>query len=81
MGKVNASKTKRRDPARFSARVQAPGGKIQEVGVGVSLQKMITLAKKHHAQHGWNTWVWNVRTAETVFGIVQAQAVQKAGGQ
>lgn len=55
----------RREPARFCARVQAPDGKIQ----------------KHHAQNGWNVWVWNVRTGETLFGIARAQMVQKAGAQ
>jgi hypothetical protein len=78
---MSAKQKSRREPARFCARVQAPDGKIQELGTGVDLRKMIALAKKHHAQNGWNVWVWNVRTGETLFGIARAQRVLKAGAQ
>ena len=71
----------RREPARYSARAQKPDGTIQELGISADSLQMIRLAKNHHAEHGSNVWVWNVRTGETVFGIATAEMVQKAGAR
>jgi len=81
MAKAKKLERPARESTRYSARVRQPSGRIQEIGIGTDPAEMIALAKKHHAEHGWNVWVWNVRTGEPVFGISGAALVQKAGAQ
>jgi len=70
-----------RSATRYSARVRLETGKVQEIGFGTDLAELKALAKKHHDEHGFDTWVWSVKSGDCVFRIARASLVQKAGAQ
>jgi hypothetical protein len=43
--------------------------RIEEIHIGTDLQQAIAAAERHHAKHGYQTWVWNVRTGETLYRV------------
>jgi len=65
-------------PTRYSVRFQE-GSRIEEVFIGTKLETAIRRAKRHHSDHGFKTWVWNVRTGETLFQM-DAPSQSAAGG-
>jgi len=66
---VAPKKKKRKvEPVRYSVRAER-AGRIVEVGVSADKSKRIRLASRHHSEHKLKTWVWNLRTGETVHRI------------
>ena len=69
-------KTAQREITRYSVRAEMKG-KVEEVAIGTDLAAEIVHAKAHYARYGVKTWVWNVRTGETVH---RCERSARAGG-
>ena len=63
-------------PTRYIVRVETPEG-IKDVAMGTDLSEMLGRARRQHAIDGLKTWVWNVRTGQTVLRIERGES---AGG-
>jgi hypothetical protein len=55
--------------ARFSARAQKPGGKIQELGISTDIGVLVADVRQWTLKKGVDTWIWNMRTGETVYSL------------
>ncbi len=73
-------RTRSLSATRYAARVQFADGRIEEIGIGPDPKAVISQAKLHHSEHRLKTWVWNVRTGETIFRLEPGhKAVRTAG--
>jgi hypothetical protein len=54
---------------RYSARTITGAGGIAEITIGADLKRVLARARSHHRRSGQPTWVWNVRTGESVYQI------------
>ena len=65
-------KQRKRPPERFCVQVH-DGSTMSEIGINTDLTKAKAIARRHHSEHNWKTWVWSVRTGETLFRLERGQ--------
>jgi hypothetical protein len=63
-------------PERYSVRTDAAGSPSEELYIGTDQAKALAIAKNHHAQTGQRTWLWSIKTGNT---ILQFERVARAG--
>jgi hypothetical protein len=64
MGRAKQGKQKKQGHARYCVRAEGPGG-IEEIGLGHDLAAEIAFARRYHAEHGVNVWVWSLKDGKT----------------